>query len=139
MPVKHAKQDRILIDLFLSAYEDDAWADSKRDYLEERMDGAVEVLATKTDGVTLAIEHTLIEPFVGDTEDLVRFQKSFLGIEQDKSLIMAGHAIYVDVPVQQLEKRQRAPAVVALHAWLKANIASLPVGRSPGHGVIANS
>ena len=130
MPTKNPKQDRLLIDLFLSAYEDDAWADSKRDYLEERMDGAVEVLATKTDGATLAIEHTLIEPFIGDTEDFVRFQKSFLSIEQDKSLIMARHAVYVDVPVQQLEKHQRSPAVAALHSWLKANIASLPVGRS---------
>jgi hypothetical protein len=130
MPTIQPKRDRILIDLFLSAYENDSWADSRRDYLEERMDGAVEVLATRADGATLAIEHTLIEPFIGDTEDLVRFQRSFLAIEQDKSLVVPGHAIYVDVPVQQLEKHEREPAVAALHSWLKANIASLPVGRS---------
>lgn len=90
----------------------------------------LEVLATRSDGATLAIEHTLIEPFIGDTEDFVRLKRSFLPIENDETLRVAGHAVYVDVPVQQLEKSERSSAVAALHSWLNANIGFFPVGPS---------
>jgi hypothetical protein len=129
MPARRRERERILVELFLSAYED-AWANCHRDYLEERIDSAVEVLARATNGATLAIEHTLIEPFVGDREDFVRFRDSFLRIEDDTSLIVPERAVYGDVPVQSLKKHERAPAVRALHEWLTANVRSLPVGQS---------
>src|ERR1017187_6108239 len=65
---------------FLSAYEDGTWADAetrKPDALD-RANPAVDRIATrKVDGKTLAIEHTIIEPFVGDQEEFASFQSTF--------------------------------------------------------------
>jgi hypothetical protein len=48
----------------LSAYENDRWKDASLNWIEESEENAVEVIATRSDGATLALEHTLIEPFV---------------------------------------------------------------------------
>ena len=72
-----SRREHTLIDLFLSCYGNDSWANCELDWLEKRKDGAVEVLATRSDGKTLAIEHTLIQPFARDKEDFAYFRKSF--------------------------------------------------------------
>lgn len=125
-----------LIDLFLSAYEQDSWEGCKKDWLETKQDRAIELLATRrADSTTLAIEHTLIEPFVGEKADFVQFS-SLLEIEKDQSLTVPGHAIYVDVPVGALRKKSRPRKlspdriVVCIQDWLKENVRSLPLGRS---------
>ncbi len=67
---------------FLSASENYAWADAQVDLLDKGIDKAVEVLVTRrSDGKTLAIEHTIIEPFVGDKEDFAFFERAFLKVE----------------------------------------------------------
>src|SRR4030095_200324 len=103
MPTE-CRREHILIELFLSSYEHNSWAHCHRDWLEKKEDGAVEVLATRPDGKTLAIEHTLIQPFVGDKEDFAYFRSSFLRIEEDKALIVPERIIYVDVPIGALQK-----------------------------------
>jgi hypothetical protein len=130
------RHDYELIDLFLSAYEQDSWKGCKKDWLETKQDRAIELLATRSsDNATLAIEHTLIEPFVGEKEDFVQFSP-LLEIEKDQSLTIPGHAIYVDVPVGALRKKSRPRKlspnliVVGVQDWLKANLRSLPLGRS---------
>jgi hypothetical protein len=40
-----------------------------RDWLEKKQDGAVESLATRSDGKILAIERTLMQPFARDQEE----------------------------------------------------------------------
>src|SRR5438552_15619191 len=75
MPTRPSREDDF-IGPFLSAYEDGNWADSeatKPDAID-RINPAVDKLATrKSDGRTLAIEHTIIEPFIGDKEDFAFF------------------------------------------------------------------
>lgn len=134
MPTR-SRRENTYIERFLSAFEDYSWANAKIDWLDERIDGAVEVLATrKSDAKTLAIEHTIIEPFVGDKEDFAFFENAFLGIEDDESLVVPGRWIRVFLPVGTLRgrgKRSTRDAIVeAVHTWLKTNRASLPNGFS---------
>lgn len=126
------QRDKTLLKIFLSAYENDSWADANLDWLDERLDGAVEVLATrKSDGKTLAIEHTIIEPFVGDKDDFARFERGFLRIENDPSLVVTHRIVIVYVPVGTLQKGMQWDSLVrSVHEWLKANILSLPAGSS---------
>ena len=71
----------------------------------------VELLATRrSDGKTLAVEHTLLEPFVGEKGDFAQFKQEFPRIAEDESL--------------------RAAMVSAVHQWLKVNRLSLPDGDS---------
>jgi hypothetical protein len=92
----------------------------------------VEVRATRSDGRTVAIEHTLIEFFSGERQDLERF-KPFLAIEQDQSLSVPGKIIHVNVPrgvLDGLKRKARARVVGGVNDWLRANIRSVPAGRS---------
>ncbi|HUI76622.1 MAG TPA: hypothetical protein VLY24_01870 [Bryobacteraceae bacterium] len=125
MPAKPGKDDQVFVKLFLSAYEDASWADAEVIPLDQLIDGAVEAFATrKSDKKTLAIEHTLIEPFVGDRRDFAAFRQVFLEIENDATLLVPDHGIVVHVPVGTLDG-QRPPArkkiVEAVHAWIVAN------------------
>ncbi len=132
MPTKPRREKR-LIELFISAYESDSWRGAHLDWLDERQDGAVEVLATRSDGKTLAIEHTIIEPFVGEKEDFAFFAPMFLPIENDKSLPVPNLWIQVFVPVGTLHGQKpsvRDAIVRAVHDWLKRNRLSLPNGAS---------
>jgi len=132
MPTKPRREKR-LIELFLSAYENDSWKGAHLEWLDEWQDGAVEVFATRSDGKTLAIEHTIIEPFVGEKEDFAFFAPMFLPIENDKSLLVPKLWIRVFVPVGTLHGQKpsvRDAIVRAVHDWLKKNRLSLPNGSS---------
>jgi hypothetical protein len=119
-----------LIKTFLSAYEDNSWADCKLIWLDKEKDSEPECLATRSDGKTLVIEHTLIQPFLEDKEDFARSMR-FQRIEADKSLIVPERIIYVDVPAGALQKGSSWDAVINIvHAWLKVNITSFPEGIS---------
>jgi hypothetical protein len=119
-----------LIETFLSAYEDNSWADCTRIWLDKEKDGEPECLVPRSDGKTLVIEHTLIQPFLEDKEDFARSER-FQRIEADESLRIPERIIYVDVPAGALQKGSSWDAVVNIvHAWLKANIGSFPEGTS---------
>ncbi|MGH8554296.1 MAG: hypothetical protein ACREUD_01770 [Gammaproteobacteria bacterium] len=122
------RREKTLLKIFLSAYENDSWADANLDWLDEILDGAVEVLVTrKADGKTLAIEHTIIEPFRDDKYDFARFERLFLPIENDPSLIVPHRIVIVYVPVGTLQQGMQWDSLVrSAHEWLKANILSLP-------------
>jgi hypothetical protein len=85
--------------MFLSAYENDAWKNAALDWVEEKQDGAVEVVATRADGTTLALEHTLIQPFVGEKFDSERFMKAFARIEKNPALVVPARSLDVIIPV----------------------------------------
>jgi hypothetical protein len=91
MSAPHRREDEF-IRLFLSAYENGSWADASHSQPDKivRSKPAVDWFASrKCDGMTLAIEHTIIEPFVGDESDLAIFLKAaFLEIESDASLLV---------------------------------------------------
>jgi hypothetical protein len=132
MPTTKVRRENALIDLFLSAYERNSWADCDQIPMDQIKDGAVEILATrKSDGKTLAIEHTLIEGFLGDREDLHRFESSIVCISEDRSLIVPEKAIYVYIPVGTLQPGYSWASVGAIiRQWLETNRLSLPVGWS---------
>jgi hypothetical protein len=128
------REDRF-IKQFLSAYEDGSWADAdvtKPDAID-RKNAAVDQLATrKPDRRTLAVERTVIVPFVGEKEDFAAFESAFLDIEKDNSLLVDGRRLEVFVPVGALRKQPpaaRAAIVQSVHAWIKANRLTLPEGR----------
>jgi hypothetical protein len=73
VPTTGIRAEDKLIDLFLTVYDDCSWAGqlSVKVSPERTVDGGVEMLATRaSDGQKLAIEHTLIEPFVGEKDRL---------------------------------------------------------------------
>jgi hypothetical protein len=124
------------IKLFLSAYEKGSWADAtlvKPDSID-RTNPAVDQIATRrSDSKTLAIEHTIIEPFVGDKEDFAFFQAALLGIEKDESLAVPGRSIQVFIPIGTLRNQpqgSRNAIVQSVHHWIRSNRVNLPDGVS---------
>jgi len=121
MPAKVGRDEQVFIRLFVSACENFAWAGSKIDALDEQTDGAIEALITRADGQTMAIEHTVIEPFVGDKRDFAMFEQAFLKIENDKSLAIPDTGIIVYVPVGILDGQKpamRNMIVESIHSWI---------------------
>ena len=123
--------------MFLSAYENGSWADALHVQPDkiERIKPAVDWLAKrKSDGKTLAIEHTIIEPFVGEKADFAYFKAGFLAIEGDKSLLVVGRYIRVFVPVGALQNQRKKVAqdaiVQSVQRWIKSNRLVLPDGTS---------
>jgi hypothetical protein len=124
--------ERPLIEMFLFGYEQGAWKDSKRNWVEETEENAVEVIATRDDGKTLALEHTLIELFVGEKYDSTILSEAFEPrIEKNPEFIISGRALNVMIPVGALVGvKDRDGAGEALLAWMRANHASIPPGES---------
>lgn len=134
MPTKPRREDTF-IELFLSAYENFSWADAHKDWMDRRLDKAVEMLATRrSDGEELAIEHTLVEPFVSDKEDYAFFEPSFLKIEDDEALVVPDRWIQVFIPVGTLHGHHKGASrdaiVKAVHDWIRANRLNLPDGQT---------
>lgn len=133
--------ERPLIKMFLYGYEQGAWKDSVLNWIEETEENAVEVIATRDDGKTLAIEHTLIELFKGEKYDSTIFTEAFESrIEKNPDLIIAGRALDVMIPVGALVGvKDRDEAGEVLLVWLKANHASIPAGESEQTVIINGS
>jgi hypothetical protein len=115
----------------VSAYENFAWAGSKIDRLDEQFDGAIEALITRADGQTMAIEHTLIQPFLNEVTDLTKFEPVFRRISDDKSLAVpyAGITVYVPVGILDSQKRRTQGVIAeAIHSWIANNRLQLREG-----------
>src|ERR1700681_953966 len=98
MPAKAGKEQPLL-KRFISVYQNDTWSDAHCDWVDEREDRAVELLATRSsDRATLAIEHTLIQPYSREKEDFARFERAFRRGGRDPSLEISEAVLYVDVP-----------------------------------------
>ena len=125
------------IELFLSAYEKGSWADAglrKPDAIDRTNPAVDKIAERKSDGMTLAIEHTIIEPFVLEKEDYASFSKAdFFSIEKDRSVLVPGIWIQVFVPVATLGNQPpaaRKAIVQSVHDWLEAKRLNLPEGSS---------
>jgi hypothetical protein len=89
--------------MFLASYEQGAWKDAGLNWVEEAEENAVEVIATRAYGKTLALEHTLIELFVGEKYDSTIFTEAFEPrIEKNPEFIIPGRALTVMIPVGAL-------------------------------------
>ena len=142
MPPGHTRDDDF-IRLFLSAYEDGSWASAeftKPDRIDRRNPAVDQRATRRSDRKTVAIEHTIIEPFVSDKQDFAFFEAAFLGIENDKSLLVPGRWIQVFVPVGTLQNESKKAArdaiVQSVHVWIKSNRLSLQDGDSQHRCVI---
>lgn len=137
-------REKLFISLFISAYEDGSWADALHVQPDKivRTEKAVDWLSIrKSDGKRLAIEHTIIEPFLGEKSDLAFFEDAFLEIERDTSLPVAGRWIQVFVPVGTLQNQPKKVArdaiVDSVQRWIKANRLALRDGTSEHRCAIA--
>jgi hypothetical protein len=132
MPEPRVYPERPLIEMFLAGYEQGAWKGAKLNWVEETEENAVEVIATRDDGKTLALEHTLIELFVGEKYDSTIFTEAFEPrIEKNPEFIISGRALNVMIPVGALVGvKDRDGAGEALLAWMRANHASIPPAES---------
>ena len=118
---------------FVRAYEQGTWSGASFDWLDERVDGAVELVATRaTDGATLAIEHTVIQPHPKEKEDFARFRRSSLGKDdRDPSIEIPQSFLYVNIPIGTLHPGQDWDAVAdVVRECIRAHKNSIPEGRS---------
>jgi hypothetical protein len=135
MTTAEPSREDAFIDPFLSAYEGGDWTGAqlaKPDAID-RTKPAVDKLAIRNDGRTLAIEHTIIEPFVGEKEDFAFFEAALLAIEADQSLAVPGRFIQVFVPVGALKgqsKTVRDEIAKSIHDWINSNRLAIAEGRS---------
>jgi hypothetical protein len=127
VPVRSPRKERPLIELFLTEYDNSAFKGCSIDWLEDKQDGAVEALATSPSGRTLAIEHTLIQPFVGEKFDSETFMKAFGRIEKNPALVLPERDLEIIIPVQAIPKGYNWDEVGEdLLTWLAANHAGAP-------------
>lgn len=145
MPVKSSPRERPIIEMLLSAHENGIWKGASLDWVEQKQDGAVEVIATRTDGTSLALEHTLIQPFVGEKFDSETFMKAFGRIEKNPALVLPERILDVIIPVHAIPKGYNWDEVGKdLVTWLIANHAgarkegeshyTVPVGSTSKNG-----
>lgn len=130
MPAKPGKEQSLL-KRFISVYEGGTWTAANCDWVDERKDGAVELVATrKSDGATLAIEHTLIQPYPREKEDFTRFKSAFLCGRRDRSLEIPETVLYVDVPGGTLQPGADWNAIAdAVRGCIRCRKWTLPEGR----------
>jgi hypothetical protein len=137
-----ARAENHIIRLFVSAYEKGSWKDAALTFPDEVKDGGIDGFAERTDGETLAIEHTVVEPFVGDIADQAEMLPMFPSIEKDDTLLVPGLWIQLFVPVGTLHLQKpgvRQTIVKAVHEWLRANRLALPKGDSEHPCIVAGS
>jgi hypothetical protein len=124
MPTPKEGRDSRLLDLFLSVYDDGTWANglSDKDRPESRADGGVDKAATrKLDGLRLAIEHTLIEPFEGEKTDFHKHFKSLqAALRTDDTLRVPGFALYLNVPVRVVPHKKHLQGIIHdIAEWMR--------------------
>ena len=132
MPTKARSEDQI-IQLFVSAYENESWKQARLTFPDKTNDGEIDGFAERADGSTLAIEHSVVEPFVGDIADQTEMVPLFPSIEKDTSLLVPDIWIRVFIPVGTFHLQRphvRETIVKAVHDWLRRNRLSLPKGSS---------
>jgi hypothetical protein len=127
MPVKAEPKERPIVRMLLSACDNGAWKHADLDWVEEKQDAAVEVIATRTDGARLALEHTLIQPFVGEKFDSEVFMCAFGRIEKNPALTLPERNLDVIIPVHAIPKGYNWNDVGQdLLDWLLANHTGAP-------------
>jgi hypothetical protein len=127
VPAKSDPHMQEMVRLFVRAYDGGRWNGDVA-WPDEKEDGRVDALITAVDRRRLAIEHTLIEPFEGNQEAIVRLREWFLPLQSDPELMVAGVASYVEVAREAFERGVSARhAADCLRLWLRKNLVSRPV------------
>ncbi len=128
------RRDSKLVELFLRGYNEAncetyriaEWPDQN-----QRQIPAVEAVAVNSRGIRLAIEHTLVQPFVGEKDDSQPFLAVFSSLERNSSLTIPDYDITLVVPVGAIPKGIRWEACAEMiREWLRRQENSLPEGVS---------
>lgn len=123
--------ERPIIEMLLSEYENGTWKGASLEWLEDKERNAVEVVATKGHGETVALEHTLIEKFVGEKDDNQSLMCAFARIDKNPDLVLPQRDLEVVIEVGALQKGYDWNAIgEELLVWLKANHEAAPYGNS---------
>lgn len=128
------RRDQLLVEYFLSTYNSChgcsykvvRWPDSIN-----RKTKAVEAVARNESGETIALEHTLIEPFCGEREDTNRFMRVFGALEDNPDLKKSGCDVDVVVQVGVIKTGfEWEEARECVHRHLASRIPLLNEGRT---------
>lgn len=91
-------------------YQVESWPD------DDSSKKNVDALCRDAEGRTLAIEHTLIEPYPGHKEDTARFLKTLAALENHPALVQKGYMVVVSQRIGAIPKgikwNEVAPQVV---------------------------
>lgn len=133
--IKAPKRDQELVSAFLleyrkisgSVFEVKEWVDDR-----ERTKPAVEAIAVETTtGECLAIEHTLLQPFVGEKDDTQRFLMVIGELEKDASLKLPRYEVRIGVRVGAIPKGIKWTDVnETLRKWIRDSISTCHDGES---------
>src|SRR5882762_450263 len=97
----------------------------------ERRLPAVEAIAKDNQSRTLAVEHTLMQPYAGEKEDTNKFRQVFCFLESDQSLRLDGYDIQLWPPVGAIPKGiSWRNARETIEFWLRRNRKNFPAGTS---------
>jgi hypothetical protein len=129
------KRDQQLVSLFLDEYKKISgegyqvkeWVDDT-----ERNKPAIEAIAVNdSTGKSLAIEHTLLQPFEGEKNDTQRFLAAIGDLEKDDSIKLPKYLVDISFQVDAIPKGVNWSDVNnTLRDWVRNNLANLRDGES---------
>ena len=129
-----AKRDITLVELLIKHMNSRCGTDYTVTALPEEADRtkkAVEAIATNSKGDSIAFEHTLIQPFVGDKTDAQPLLKVFAPLQTDPACKLPEYDITVLVPVGTVRKGIDWKRLAEeLMIWLRGAKEALPEGES---------
>lgn len=97
----------------------------------DRRTKAVEVIASSPAGRTLAVEHTLAQPFVGKKADDAPFLAVMAPLEKDQTLRLAGFGVDLKIDVGAISKGvDWSDVSTAVADWYRSVMHTLPEGIS---------
>ena len=128
------KRDIKLVKFFLNYYNErlgHQYSITSQPDKVERNKEAVEAIATDENGHTLAIEHTLMQPFVDDKADTQPFLKTLGPLEKDGELVVPDYSFTISIPVGAISKGIKWPELkLEIKRWFQLEKTSFPLGRS---------
>lgn len=128
------RHDQEIVELFLRGYNAQTGSTYRVQEWSDRVirnTKAVEAIAVDDVGKTLALEHTLIQPFSGEKQDAQPFLQVFGPLEKDPSLALPGFWIGVEVPVGGVKQGVNWKILgEQVKKWFRAARATFPNDRS---------
>src|SRR5713226_7290908 len=128
------KREQELIARFLESYNEDRDSNYKIARWPDEEDStapAVDVVANDAKSGVLAIEHTILQPFVGEKNDSAILLKGIANLEKQPHLIQPGFDITLTISVGAIPKgTDWKSATATVERWYMSSVAALPIGRS---------
>jgi hypothetical protein len=128
------RNDRKLVELFLREYRSESGEAYEIDNFPEDSEHntpAVEAIASDRHGNSLAIEHTLAQPFLGERDDAQPFSIVFEPLESDASLVIPNYDVTFSPAVGIVPKGVNwREASETVKEWFRREGQSMAAGRS---------